>query len=145
MRATHHFLTEVDIQTLRPLVAALFDGPAPEFWVATYEDDVPLGFLGYAPDSVEALFIDPDHRGCGVGSRLIAYAQALSRSALSVEVNEPNEGAIGFYKAQGFRVVSRSPVDSEGRPFPILRMQRPAPAQASEAEAASVAANSFRS
>jgi putative acetyltransferase len=110
VRATHHFLSELDIQTLRPLVAALFDGPAPEFWVATYEDDVPLGFLGYARDSVEALFIDPDHRGCGVGSRLMAYAQALSGSALSVEVNEPNEGAIGFYKAQGFTVVSRSPV-----------------------------------
>lgn len=129
VRATHHFLAEEDIAALRPRVAALFGGAAPcEFWVAVCVDDIPLGFLGYARDSVEALFIDPDHRGRGVGTLLMQHAQQLSGGALAVEVNEQNEGALGFYKAQGFSVVSRSPLDSEGRPFPLLHMRRPAPA-----------------
>jgi putative acetyltransferase len=129
VRATHHFLTEDDIGTLRPRVKELFGGAAPcDFWVAVRAEDIPLGFLGYARDSVEALFIDPDHRGRGVGTLLMQHAQQLSGGALVVEVNEQNDGALGFYKAQGFSVVSRSPLDSEGRPFPLLHMRRPAPA-----------------
>jgi putative acetyltransferase len=44
-----------------------------------------------------------------------------------VDVNEQNPAAVGFYEALGFVVVSRSPVDGDGRPFPLLHMRRPAP------------------
>ena len=127
VRATHHFLTEDDIVTLRPLVGQLFPGNDCEFWVAVRPQDIPLGFLGYTRDSVDALFIDSHHRGCGIGSLLMLHAQQLSGGSLRVEVNEQNDGAVGFYKAQGFNVVSRSPLDSGGRPFPLLHMVRPAP------------------
>ena len=127
VRATHEFLTEGEILALQPHVAKLFDGSLDNFWVAVREADVLLGFLGYAHDSVDALFIDPDHRGCGVGTLLMLQAQQLSGGSLIVEVNEQNDGALGFYKAQGFRVVSRSPLDAEGRPYPLLHMRRPAP------------------
>lgn len=127
VRATHHFLNESDIVTLRPLVAELFGSSALDFWVAVSEADVPLGFLGYARHCVEALFIDPDQHGLGAGTLLMSHAQKLSGAALRVDVNEQNPGAVGFYKAQGFRVISRSELDSDGRPFPILHMQRPAP------------------
>ena len=127
VRATHHFLAESDISTLRPLVAELFKSGPLEFWVAVRSSDQPLGFLGYANDSVEALFIDPEHHGCGAGRLLLGHAQALSGGALKVDVNEQNEGAVGFYFAQGFRVVSRSELDADGRPFPTLHMRRAAP------------------
>ena len=124
VRATHHFLTESDISQLRPIVAELFASGPLELWVVVRSSDRPLGFLGYAQHSVEALFIDPDHRGSGAGKLLMAHAQALSGTALSVDVNEQNEGAVGFYLAQGFVVVSRSALDAQGRPFPILHMRR---------------------
>jgi putative acetyltransferase len=129
VRATHHFLSEQDIAALRPLVRELFASGSPEFWVVVRASDVPFGFLGYAHDSVEALFIAPDEHGRGAGKLLMAYAQQLSGGALSVEVNEQNKGAVGFYIAQGFAVVSRSELDSGGRPFPTLHMRRPAPAE----------------
>jgi putative acetyltransferase len=127
VRATHHFLTESDIVMLRPSVAELFKNGPLEFWVVVRSYDKPLGFLGYAQDSIEALFIDPEHHGCGAGKLLMAHAQALSGAALQVDVNEQNHGAVGFYAAQGFEVVSRSELDAEGRPFPTLHMRRAAP------------------
>jgi putative acetyltransferase len=125
-RATHHFLTESDIVTLRPQVADELASQAIAWYVATTDTDVPIGFLGYAPGAIEGLFIDPDHIGHGAGTRLIAYAQELAGGPLSVEVNEQNEAAQRFYTAVGFSVVSRSAHDAAGRPFPLLRMQRPA-------------------
>ena len=40
-----------------------------------------------------------------------------------VDVNEDNPGAHKFYLALGFDVVSRDPVDSLGKPYPILHME----------------------
>lgn len=127
VRATHHFLSEPDILELRPLVADLFENGPIELWVVVRSADKPLGFLGYAQHSVEALFIDPEQRGRGAGKLLMAHAQALSGAALSVDVNEQNDSAVGFYRAQGFEVVSRSELDAQGRPFPTLHLRRAAP------------------
>jgi putative acetyltransferase len=44
---------------------------------------------------------------------------------LTVDVNEQNPAAVGFYEAVGFVVVGRSPLDDAGRPFPLLHMRRP--------------------
>ena len=129
VRATHHFLADQDIVGLRPLVAALFKDSPVEFWVVVRAADRPLGFLGYTRGSVEALFIDPEHCGIGAGKLLLMHAQSLSGGALVVDVNEQNQGAVGFYLAQGFAALSRSDLDAEGRPFPTLHMRRDAPGQ----------------
>jgi putative acetyltransferase len=112
---------------LRPLVAEYFAGSASDLWVLTDEKDVPIGFLGLAGDSIAALFLDPAHRGQGGGRRLVSHAQELRGSALTVDVNEQNVAACGFYEAQGFAIVGRSPVDDQGQPFPILHMRRETP------------------
>ena len=128
VRATHGFLTNDDILSLRPLVAEELAQPTVHWWVLASDADAPLGFLGFANDAIEALFIDPDHTGAGGGRRLVAHAQTLADGrSLTVEVNEQNEAAVGFYAAQGFVVFDRTPTDSAGRPFPLLRMRRPAP------------------
>lgn len=124
VRATHHFLTDNDIVSLRPLVAGELASKTTTWYVLTGAAGAPLGILGYAPGAIEGLFIDPDHLGRGAGTRLIAHAQELARGALTLEVNEQNEAAVSFYKAAGFSVISRSPLDGAGRPFPVLRMQR---------------------
>ena len=127
VRATHHFLTEQDVEALRPLVADEVTSDAIGWWVLESPSDEVLGFLGFANDTIEGLFIDPDRRGQGGGSALVAHAQRLAVSSLAVDVNEQNEDAVGFYAALGFSVVRRSPTDASGRPFPLLHMTRGSP------------------
>jgi putative acetyltransferase len=126
VRATHEFLTEDDIVGLRPHVAQALRDDALELWALT-DEDVPIGFMGLAGDDIAALFLEPAHRERGGGRRLVAHAQALRGGELTVDVNEQNPAARGFYEALGFVVAGRSPLDADGRPFPLLHMRRPAP------------------
>lgn len=124
VRATHQFLQDGDVAALRPLVAEELASHAVEWWVLLSATATPIGFLGYANAAIEGLFIDPDHFGRGGGTLLVAHAQSLATGALAVDVNEENAGAVRFYAALGFSVISRSPTDAGGRPFPVLRMRR---------------------
>lgn len=124
VRATHDFLTEADIDALRPLVRRALSDDALELWVLTEKADVPTGFMGLAGHDIAALFLEPTHRGRGGGRRLVAHAQRLRDGHLTVDVNEQNPAAHGFYEALGFVVVARSPLDDDGRPFPVLHLRR---------------------
>jgi putative acetyltransferase len=127
VRATHHFLEDSDVVALRPLVAEELASDALDWWVLVSGAGTPIGFLGFANDTIEALFIDPDYHGQGGGKFLMAHAQSLGAGALAVDVNEQNKAALGFYEALGFSVVGRSPTDAGGRPLPTLHMKREAP------------------
>jgi putative acetyltransferase len=128
VRATHDFLTPADVDDLRPLVAQALASDALEVWVLAAADDTPVGWMGLAGPHVEALFVSPEARGTGGGRRLVAHAQARSpAAALTVDVNEQNPAATGFYERLGFARIGRSPLDATGRPFPILHLRRPAP------------------
>ncbi len=59
VRATHHFLTELDVEALRPLVADELMSDRIDWWVLESATGLLLGFLGFANDSIEGLFIDP--------------------------------------------------------------------------------------
>jgi putative acetyltransferase len=83
---------------------------------------VPVGFLGLAGASVEALFLAPEFRRRGGGRMLLDHARRL-KGRLTVDVNEQNPEALRFYEACGFEVVGRSEVDGEGRPFPLLHLR----------------------
>ena len=123
VRATHHFLQESDIDALLPQLRDIYL-PAVEVWIAVNAEDSPLGFIGLNQDHVEMLFIDPDLRGQGIGSALLDYARR-SCKAMSVDVNEQNPQAVGFYLHYGFVQTGRSALDGEGRPFPLLHMSLP--------------------
>ena len=127
VRATHTFLADSDVVALRPLVAAELAGDTVDWWVLVAATETPVGLLGYGRDTIEALFVDPDHLRQGGGKLLVAHAQSLAAGALSVDVNEQNESALRFYRALGFSVTGRSPTDGAGRPFPLLHMRRAAP------------------
>lgn len=122
VRATHVFLAESDIQELLPAVRNYLSGADTELWTLCCEASAPIGFMGLAEDKVDALFVAPDHLRRGAGRLLIEHARRL-RGPLRVDVNEQNPEAIKFYEANGFHVVGRSPVDDEGRPFPLLHMR----------------------
>lgn len=122
VRATHHFLQASDIEALKPqLVDHYF--PAVDLWVAESNGHA-LGFIGLNDHHVEMLFVDPDHHGKGIGRTLLDYVRGFSTS-LSVDVNEQNPQAVGFYLHYGFVQTGRSPLDGEGRPFPLLHMKLP--------------------
>lgn len=128
VRATHTFLTEADIQHLKPLVG---DGlmQLPVLLGVRDGDGQVTGFIGLDGAKVEALFIHPAWRGQGIGRQLMTYA-IETLGATDVDVNEQNDQAVGFYRRMGFDVIARSEVDDMGLPFPLLHMRRRGAAQA---------------
>jgi putative acetyltransferase len=123
VRATHHFLQESDIEELYPRLRDIYL-PAVEIWVAVDTEDCPMGFIGIAENHVEMLFIEPDLRGKGIGRALLDHVRR-SRNRISVDVNEQNPEAVGFYLHYGFVQTGRSQLDGEGRPFPLQHLALP--------------------
>ena len=120
VRATHHFLAEADLQALKPLILAqYFD--AVDLRCAKNAQGEILGFCGVHDGNIEMLFISPAARGKGLGALLAAHA-VKEQGATKVDVNEQNEQALGFYQHIGFKVTGRSPVDGQGKPYPLLHM-----------------------
>ena len=127
VRATHHFLTEADILDIRRQVEELLPAFA-GLLAACPEEGPPVGFMGLTPPEAEGgeaeidmLFVHPDRHGQGVGTAMIDFARAR-HPRLKLSVNEQNPKARKFYENRGFEVVGRSPLDSQGRPFPLLHM-----------------------
>lgn len=121
VRATHHFLKEEDIEYFKPLILnTYFD--AVELRCIKNNDEKIVGFLGVAEQNLEMLFIDPEYRGQKIGKALLDYSINFLE-VNKVDVNEQNEQAVGFYKHCGFEVISRSALDSTGKPYPILHME----------------------
>lgn len=120
VRATHHFLGEDDIQFFKPLVRDAYLDSVRLACLRDAQGRI-LGFVGTADDKVEMLFVDPACHGRGIGRALMAHA--LAGGARSVDVNEQNPQAVGFYRHLGFVQYARSEVDGSGKPFPILHLR----------------------
>jgi putative acetyltransferase len=123
VRATHDFLTEEDIQQLRPLVLNRYLDAVNLNCVKNSAGEI-VGFIGILADRIEMLFVHPEYRGKSVGKFLTRYA-LQEVGATKVDVNEQNPQAIGFYEHLGFEVIGRSPLDGQGRPFPLLHLKYP--------------------
>ena len=117
--ATHDFLTKAYRKELEEMVRAFL--PEAPLWVAVNTEDQPIAFMLLTGDHMDALFVDPDVRGCGVGKLLIEHALSLTPK-LTTNVNEQNEQAVGFYQKMGFRVTGRSETDDLGQPYPLLNL-----------------------
>ena len=120
VRATHDFLAEQDILSLRPLILEHYFDAVELFCVRGPEGKI-LGFSGVAEGNLEMLFIDPDNRGQGIGTALCRHA-VDSLGVTRVDVNEQNPQALGFYEHFGFKIIDRSPLDGQGNPFPLLHL-----------------------
>ena len=120
VRATHLFLSEQDILQLLPEVK---QGVAQVKYLYGWYDGANAlnGFVGVENGMIEMLFVDARRRGQGIGKALLQYAVGEMK-ATKVDVNEQNTQGLGFYQRMGFKVISSSPLDNQGRPFPILTM-----------------------
>jgi len=121
VRETHHFVSAADVQIFKPLVREGLSRVANLVCVRDGEGQV-VGFVGVGGEEVEMLFIHPAWRGQGIGRRLLAHAVA-SLGATTLDVNEQNAQAVGFYLRMGFEVVGRSALDGMGKPYPLLHMR----------------------
>ena len=120
VRATHDFLTENDIESIRQaLIPDYF--PNVDIYGLSVGGSI-VGFIGLSGNKIEMLFIDADKMGFGYGSTLMAFA--MNRGATLVDVNEQNADALEFYKSKGFKIIRRDETDEAGRPFPILHLSR---------------------
>ncbi len=128
--ATHDFLSAADRQAIDAEVAGFL--PQAPLVVAVDDQDQPQGFMLIDGSHMEALFIDPDVRGTGIGRQfvrgtgigrqLLLHALAL-HPQLSTDVNAQNAQAVGFYRRMGFTETGRSPLDSQGRPYPLIHLR----------------------
>lgn len=121
VRATHSFLTEEDIQFFKPLIKNEYLA-AVVLRCAKDEEGKIHGFLGVAEGNIEMLFVDLKSFKNGIGKLLLNYA-LNELGATKVDVNEQNHNALKFYEHMGFKVISRSPVDGFGKPYPLLHME----------------------
>jgi putative acetyltransferase len=126
VRATHTFVSEEDIQAMIPQVRDYLASSEHDFWVLCDDAGAITGFMGMSGSKMESLFLAPEFQRRGAGRRLVRHAQALY-GELTVDVNEQNLAARGFYEACGFVVEGRSELDDQGRPYPLLRMRLAAP------------------
>ena len=121
VRATHDFLPDSYIVLLKNLVLTRYLDSV--MLICTKDSRQRItGFAGVAAGKVEMLFIDPHHRGQGLGRQLLWYAiEHLNAEAL--DVNEQNPQALGFYLKLGFEVIGRTEHDGLGQPYPLLHMR----------------------
>lgn len=118
--ATHDFLSPEDRQAIEAEVVSFL--PHVELDLAVDDNDRPCGFMFLTPGRMEALFIDPDMRGTGIGRMLVAAA-VQQFPGLATEVNAQNAQAAGFYQRLGFVETGRSQLDGQGRPYPLIHLR----------------------
>lgn len=123
VRATHHFLSDAEVLQIKKYVPHALSGVA-HLILAEQEPGVPIGFMGIEADRLEMLFLSPDVRGQGLGTKLLQYGIA-HYGVRTLTVNEQNPQAVGFYQHLGFSVYRRTDHDEEGNPYPLLYMKLP--------------------
>ncbi|WP_114635187.1 N-acetyltransferase [Vibrio splendidus] len=106
------------------------DFVAPEFWESkvgnmrdiympasttyVYQVDGEVrGFCSLYEGILAAIFVSPQHQGCGIGKQLMQHAK-LECPNLSLNVYKENQATIDFYLSQGFNIVSEQAEEHTG-------------------------------
>ncbi|XQZ35107.1 acetyltransferase [Paracoccus yeei] len=118
--ATHHFLAPLDKSAIEAEIMEFF--PQVCLQLAVDAAGTPQGFMFLHDSHLEALFIDPDQRGTGIGKAFIHRAVAAHPN-LTTDVNEQNPEALAFYEHVGFVRTGRSSHDGQGRPYPLIHLR----------------------
>ena len=122
VRATHLFLSEAEIQTIKAYVPQALTGVS-HLLVAERAQGQPVAFMGIEGPRLEMLFLSPAERGAGLGRQLLEYG-IRHYHLQELTVNEQNPQAVGFYQHMGFETYRRTDCDEQGGPYPLLYMKR---------------------
>lgn len=113
-----------------------------------FEEGRLIGFALARDGWLNHLYVEPDHRGGGVGTALLSRVLEGSPSGVDLWAFARNEAALAFYAHRGFEVVERSDGSANEEREPDVRM-RHAPVvgvrRAGAADAEAVAAVHVRS
>lgn len=112
MRATHHFLTEQEIQKLKSYVPQAICQV--EKLVVAYGEQVPGRLYGRRRSAAGNAVFSAGLLGQGIGKQLLLYGiQLLGVQELTVNAHNPN--AVAFYRHFGFTVYKRTELDETVR------------------------------
>lgn len=94
------------------------------FHIAVADDEL-LGFVDWSGDEVYGLYVSPGAVGRGVGSALLALAEAgLAASGVEVVRLNATLTAIPFYAARGYRETCRGTRTMGGVEVPCVGMEK---------------------
>ena len=119
VRKTHDFLNEHEILLYRQAVHDRYLVTLSPFGIRIGKTIA--AFCAVQDETIEMLFVAPEHQGRGLGSRLLDRAIQELR-ATRVDVNEQNRPAKTFYLKRGFRITGRDEFDPHGIRHPILHL-----------------------
>jgi putative acetyltransferase len=120
--ATHHFLKDSDFQIFKLIVSSGIFKSVETLKGARDPNGKLVAFMGIKGQSLEMLFVQDGYRGKGIGKMLLKSA-IEDLGVRTVDVNQQNEAAVGFYLHFGFEITSVSAKDGMGKPYPIAHMQ----------------------
>jgi ribosomal protein S18 acetylase RimI-like enzyme len=91
--------------------ARLAPGSSMRTVVATDDEDGVIGHVQVEGNLLVHLFVDPDHQGAGIGSRLLEIGEALIADAGHVDgelhTRVDNDRAIALYRSVGWQLTDR--------------------------------------
>ncbi|WP_192891047.1 N-acetyltransferase [Vibrio bathopelagicus] len=86
--------------------------PASRTYVFQGDGEV-RGFYSLYEGILAAIFVSPQHQGCGIGKQLMQHAK-LECPNLSLNVYQENQATIEFYLSQGFEIVTEQADEHTG-------------------------------
>ncbi|MBG6248007.1 MULTISPECIES: acetyltransferase [Symbiopectobacterium] len=120
VEATHLFVAPEDRAAIETELRTFF--PQVTLTLAVEPSGNIVGFMYLHQGHLEALFVDADHHGKGIGRTLIGAALARYPQ-LTTDVNEQNVQALAFYQRLGFVRTGLSALDGQGRAYPLLHLR----------------------
>ena len=122
VRATHHFLKPEEIGFYKPYLLKYALPACRLYGIKTNEGKL-CAFIGLSDDKIEMLFVNPKFFKNGCGRRLVDFAER-EKNIKKVDVNEENPQALAFYLHMGLNIAGRSELDGNGKPHPLLFLQK---------------------
>lgn len=100
-----HFVDEAHMPVVGDREALLQDLLPGQAWLAERDGQI-AGVIGLADGEVKVLYVDPPHQGRGVGSALLAHAEAQLRAGGHVRATlwafRDNVDGRAFYERRGW-------------------------------------------
>ena len=82
--------------------------PGHETWVAQTHDGRTVGIMALDGADLDQLYLDPDHRGRGLGDRFVDLAKERRPDGQDLWCFQVNAPALRFYARHGFDEVERT-------------------------------------